>query len=206
MPRPRFRKLAAAQQELIVDAALGEFAAHGFDHASLNRIIEGAGISKGSMYYYFDSKEDLYAYVIRDRLGQLLQSAGPFPIPSTRDPDEFWAAIVDYCERLMEGLLASPSVAALLRGWLAGGPAPAVRAVQHDAEQEALPWFEQVLAAGQGIGAVRTDLPIGLLTSVVMGMGQAMDAWLISRSPDDVELVPAVPLLIAMIRSAVAPA
>ena len=46
-------------------AALDEFAAHGFHDASLNRIIEAAGISKGSMYYYFDGKEDLFAHVTR---------------------------------------------------------------------------------------------------------------------------------------------
>jgi len=28
--------------------------------ASLNRVIDAAGISKGSMYYFFDGKEDLY--------------------------------------------------------------------------------------------------------------------------------------------------
>ena len=34
--------------------------AHGFENASLNRIIKKAGISKGAMYYYFDDKMDLY--------------------------------------------------------------------------------------------------------------------------------------------------
>ena len=45
-----------------------------------------------------------------------------------------------------------------------------------------LPWMEQALAAGQSAGAVRTDLPSGLLT-VVFGMGQAMDTWLITQQP-----------------------
>ena len=46
MTRPRFHRLAIAQQERILDAALREFAAHGFGDASLNRIIAAAGISK----------------------------------------------------------------------------------------------------------------------------------------------------------------
>ena len=65
MPRPRFHKLPPAQQQAILGAALDEFATRGFSAASLNRIIEAAGISKGSMYYYFDGKEDLYAHVAR---------------------------------------------------------------------------------------------------------------------------------------------
>src|SRR5690606_7275086 len=65
MPRPRFHKLSGDQQQAILGAALEEFASHGFNEASLNRIIDAAGISKGSMYYYFDGKEDLFAHVAR---------------------------------------------------------------------------------------------------------------------------------------------
>ena len=50
------RQARAQQQETILRAALAEFAAHGFADASLNRIIEAAGISKGSLYYYFDTR------------------------------------------------------------------------------------------------------------------------------------------------------
>ena len=77
MVRPRFAKLAPAQQQAILGAALDEFAAHGFHDASLNRIIDAAGISKGSMYYYFDGKEDLFAHVTRVEFEQLFAALGP---------------------------------------------------------------------------------------------------------------------------------
>ena len=67
-----------AQQQAILRAALDEFAAHGFHDASLNRVIDAAGISKGSMYYYFDGKEDLYAHVTRVELERLFACVGPF--------------------------------------------------------------------------------------------------------------------------------
>jgi AcrR family transcriptional regulator len=49
MVRPRFAKLSQSQQEAILRAALDEFAAHGFHDASLNRVIDAAGISKGGL-------------------------------------------------------------------------------------------------------------------------------------------------------------
>ncbi len=61
MVRPRFAKLAPEQQQRILQAAIDEFSAHGFHDASLNQVIEAAGISKGSLYYYFDGKDDLIA-------------------------------------------------------------------------------------------------------------------------------------------------
>ena len=43
MPLPRFEKLDPARQEAILAAARAEFARLGFEEASLNRIIAGAG-------------------------------------------------------------------------------------------------------------------------------------------------------------------
>lgn len=45
----------------ILDAALGEFAANGLAGARTERIATAAGVNKALLYYYFDSKEKLYA-------------------------------------------------------------------------------------------------------------------------------------------------
>ncbi len=72
-------------------------------------------------------------------------------------------------------------------------------------EQAILPWMEQTLAAGQRCGAVRTDLPPGLLIAVVSGMGQAMDTWLITQPPEAESLPPLIGVLVGMIRGALQP-
>lgn len=51
------------KQELI-NAALKEFSEKGYENASLNNILKEAGISKGTFYYHFSNKEDLYFYLI----------------------------------------------------------------------------------------------------------------------------------------------
>jgi AcrR family transcriptional regulator len=203
MARPRFAKLSPAQQRTILDAALAEFAAHGFAGASLNRIIEASGISKGSMYYYFDDKEDLYGHVIRDSLEGLLQRVDPIDLTTTTDPANYWATLTEGYLALMRALTGSPEVAALLRGWVAGGAAPAMGSSLRDAERELVPWVVAALARGQEIGAVRTDLPTELLLSVVLAMGQAVDIWMITAAPADPEAAGAA--VIDMMRRAVAP-
>lgn len=44
----------------IMRAAYREFEAHGYEHASTNRIVKEAGVSKGTLFNYFGSKENLY--------------------------------------------------------------------------------------------------------------------------------------------------
>ncbi|WP_346232613.1 TetR/AcrR family transcriptional regulator [Parafrigoribacterium mesophilum] len=203
MVRQRFAKLSPQQQQAILGAALDEFAAHGFHDASLNRVIQAAGISKGSMYYYFDGKEDLYAYVARTELAGLFVQVGPLPPLDSGGADAFWSALEDYYLHLMRALVASPRLAALLRGWAAASKNPGFQAAQGEIEQSSLPWIEQVLAAGKRVGAVRDDVPTGLLIAVVLGMGEAMDLWLMSQQTDDGELPRLIAVIMSMIRGAV---
>lgn len=52
---------SAETRARILDAALREFAAHGLAGARTERIATTAGVNKALLYYYFDSKDKLYA-------------------------------------------------------------------------------------------------------------------------------------------------
>lgn len=201
MVRPRFAKLPPAQQQAILRAALDEFAAHGFHDASLNRVIEAAGISKGSMYYYFDGKEDLFAHVTRVEFEHLLADIGPVPLPAEPRPDAFWSAVERYYRDSLAQLAARPQLASLVRAWLGASQNPALQRAQQELEGEVMPWVEHVLTAGQACGAVRTDLPAGLLIAVAVGMGRAMDMWLMAQPPEDAA-PPPIGTLVGMLRRA----
>jgi len=205
MVRPRFAKLPPAQQQKILAVALGEFAAHGFHDASLNQVIESAGISKGSMYYYFDGKDDLYAHVVRVQLEAMFARVGPFDLPVTNDPNAFWSALAHYYLQLMTALEADPQLSALIRGWIAAATTPAMQQLQLGMEQAVLPWMERVLTEGQRIGAVRADLPTSLLLAIAAGMGQAMDTWLLTHASASSDLPTLISAFVDMIRSALEP-
>ncbi|MEW9032351.1 MAG: TetR/AcrR family transcriptional regulator [Planifilum fimeticola] len=55
-----FEKLDSDKQNRIIRAALKEFGEQGYDRASTNRIVQEAGIGKGMLFYYFNSKKELY--------------------------------------------------------------------------------------------------------------------------------------------------
>ena len=60
----KFERLDSEKQSKIIQAALEEFSAFDFEHASTNRIVKNAGIGKGMLFYYFNSKKDLYTYLM----------------------------------------------------------------------------------------------------------------------------------------------
>ena len=74
-----FEKLFEHSDDLY-DAALAEFSAKGYEQASINAILDGAGMSKGQFYYHFKNKEGLYFALIevlikrkRDFLASVMQ-------------------------------------------------------------------------------------------------------------------------------------
>lgn len=60
----RFNRLKEANKKLIINVSIQEFVKNGFDYASTNAIVKQAGISKGSLFNYFNSKKELYSYLI----------------------------------------------------------------------------------------------------------------------------------------------
>lgn len=68
MPTEAFRKLKADKQAAIVRESMKEFAAKGYAEASTADIAARAGIAKGSLFYYFESKEELYMHLIRQTM------------------------------------------------------------------------------------------------------------------------------------------
>jgi len=60
VPGPRWRRRAEARPAEILDAALTVFSERGFAAAKLDDVAKVAGISKGTLYLYFESKEALF--------------------------------------------------------------------------------------------------------------------------------------------------
>lgn len=84
---PKWRRRSEARPGEIVQAALEVFAEKGFAAAKLDEIAARAGISKGALYLYFETKEDIFRAVVRDAVAPnldmveaaLSQATIPFP-------------------------------------------------------------------------------------------------------------------------------
>ena len=64
MPLKTFMNLDEKRQKEIIDTCLKEFSLRNYNEVSLSKIIEKLGVAKGSFYRYFESKRDLYEYLI----------------------------------------------------------------------------------------------------------------------------------------------
>jgi AcrR family transcriptional regulator len=65
---PRWRRLPEERPRQILDAAVAVFGEKGIAGARLEDIATRAGVSKGTIYLYFHSKEELFREVVRDTI------------------------------------------------------------------------------------------------------------------------------------------
>jgi AcrR family transcriptional regulator len=165
MPRARYEKVDSEKKKKLLEAATAEFAAHGYELASINQILETAGFSKGSFYYYFDDKADLASTVFLAVAGPIA-SFVDFRRPSTAE--EFWSELrrtsierlklleskrteYECAIRLSNALLKDPQLAERLMPMLAAS------------RRASVAFLEQ----GVSVGALRNDLPLGTLMAII---------------------------------------
>src|SRR6266852_5977065 len=66
--RPRWRRRKSARPEEIIHAALEVFAERGFAATKLADVARKAGVTKGTIYLYFENKEALFKALIRETI------------------------------------------------------------------------------------------------------------------------------------------
>ena len=177
MPRPRFEKLALEKRQRILEAAAQAFAASGFENASLNQILDAAGISKGAAYYYFDDKADLFATVVGHYFGVVFEQVpADFFVGTTTD--EFWRGLETYLREAIHRLLDKPWILGLMLALWRLEPQARGEGPLKPLFDVGQNWLQQLVSSGRKVGAFRTDLPEDLLVAWLAGLDLVTDQWL----------------------------
>ena len=91
---PRHRLPPEERREAILSAALSAFSDLGYTQATLNDVADRLGVTKGCLYHYFESKEQLLLELIQDRIGSAVSAAQEFPTTG-RSRDEVLRALLE---------------------------------------------------------------------------------------------------------------
>ena len=71
-PETRWSRRKQARPAEILDAALKVFAQKGFAAARMDDIAKAAGVTKGTIYLYFENKEEVFKSLVRETVGTTL--------------------------------------------------------------------------------------------------------------------------------------
>jgi AcrR family transcriptional regulator len=148
MPKQTFFNLPAAKRDAFIAIAIDEFARHPYESASVSRVVAAAGIAKGSVYQYFDDKQDLFLYLV-DHAARALIAA------SQADAAASASAACDVFAQLRALMSASVRAAAAL---------PQHAQMLRRAYTDALPFHGDVIEHGR---ALRRDTLRAMIDAAV---------------------------------------
>jgi AcrR family transcriptional regulator len=75
MPTDTFYRLPESKREHVLNALRKEITRSTFEAFSINSVVRDCGISRGSFYQYFRSKEDIFLYFLADYQKSILAFA-----------------------------------------------------------------------------------------------------------------------------------
>ena len=179
MPFPRYNKLPAEKRERLMEAAAKEFAAYGFEDASVNRILETVQMSKGAAYYYFEDKVDLFFAVIQFCIERLKFNLA-FD-PATITAENFWPI---FAEQRRLPLLASfeqPWLFAAVRAAERLSPAALQREPLANLASQVRTRLMSILMLGQKLGVIRTDISLDIIFAWIQALDAASDHWMLAH-------------------------
>lgn len=158
MPTQTFFNLDNEKRELILTHAMEEFSERSFNEASVNTIVRNVGISKGSLYQYFDDKVDLYLYILEiagQKKFQFLETCD-----SCFEGDDFFELLTELMVRGCEFDLNNPIHSKLLHQALTG---PLVGKSMENMLKMNRQYMEQLLRKGVIKHQVRKDVDFDML-------------------------------------------
>ncbi|RKQ94847.1 TetR family transcriptional regulator [Mycolicibacterium mucogenicum 261Sha1.1M5] len=164
----------------VIRAAVELFAERGYANTSVQDIVDAAGVTKGAMYHYFESKDDLL-FGIYDRVLSLQQSHLDAIVGEGGDVDDVLRAVcVDVLETSIE-YLAEGTVFFRSMDMLSEPRRKEVVRRRRAYNDE----FAALVRQGQREGNYRDDIPVPVLIAHFFSDVHYLSHWYSEESPED---------------------
>jgi AcrR family transcriptional regulator len=178
MPKKTFLNLPEEKREAFIEIALEEFANHDYNTASVSKIVEKAGIAKGSVYQYFNDKQDLFIYLLEVANQEMLSVIQHTPLP---DPNaDFFETLRWQMSVSVEASLKYPVHSKLARRAYTS-PLPFRDTLLEKAKKVREEHFQQLVARAQAAGHLDQRLDPAVVSFMVHGLMSDLGLFLQSK-------------------------
>jgi AcrR family transcriptional regulator len=153
---------AAASRARLRDAAADEFAARGFDGATVDRIAARAKVTKAMVYYHFASKAALYQDILRERFAAVADRVSAVRAAGGSAP----AQLTAFIQAINETALAEPRFPPMWLREIADGGRHLDQSIVREVAR-VLGTLAAILADGQASGVFREVPPLMIQFGIV---------------------------------------
>lgn len=155
-----FLRIPEEKQHRILQAAVTEFARNGYESANTNRIAKSAEISVGSLFQYFDSKEDLFLTTIEFGSAELKKELSS--LAEAEVGADFFQTVEDILRTIQRHSRENPDLIRLYNEMTSQDSLPLVTKQVESIEAFTSGLYRELLGAAKEAGQVRLDCDSGI--------------------------------------------
>lgn len=159
------------RRELILRTAASLIRERGFERTSVRHIAEAAGITSGSLFYYFESKEELLVAIMEEGVRDIMKSVREGLEGESRLPERLLAMLRNHLTALLGPKLDAMSV--VLYEWRSLSPPARARVLSARDDYEDL-WM---LPLGEAAALGLVDADTVLVRQTVLGALNWATQW-----------------------------
>ena len=188
-------------RDQLLRAALEEFCEHGYEGASVNRILAASATSKGQLYHHFPGKEGLYLGLVEWMVDMKIAWFAAHPLPAV---DDFFETLEAQMRASLDFAVVHPDVDRFGRALLGERGRPIFAAVVARFGFDPSSTLGALVAHGYALGQLRDDLSLEFVQRAVL--------LVVNHAPDLLDLTQPADLstklaeLLAFLREGLAPA
>jgi len=158
MPKATLYRIAPDKRERLVREAACLFAERGFNQTDMAELARRAGVSKGSIYTYFKSKEELYIYVCRDGIERSRKA-----VYGEMDPSwDIYRQVEHIFRQGVQFVQAYPEYLILYVNISSAGMERFAEQISLEVEKFTADYLKQVIRRDIRKGIVRSDVDVNL--------------------------------------------
>jgi TetR/AcrR family transcriptional regulator len=177
MPKPTFKHLPDEKRERILRKASQLFATRGFNQTDMGEIARQSGVAKGSLYNYFQSKDELFLYVCRDAIERSREATW-----GKAGPDWDVYRVVDHIFRHhVEFQFSHPEYHRLYLNFSSPRMERFADQLALESERHTSQRLKELLRKGIREGRVRPDLDVAMTAFMINSLYILFMASLVSR-------------------------
>jgi TetR/AcrR family transcriptional regulator, fatty acid metabolism regulator protein len=165
------------RRRVILDAAVAIFAAQGFQKSRTRDIAAAAGVAEGTIYLYFEGKDDLLMTAFREKVAEFCEAARRI----LRESPPFEERLRRFVELHFTGIEAEPELAMVLLLEARQSAKFYGEPVRQVLRQYAAA-VDELLSSGVAEGSVRPEISIPLARRMLIGGLEEIELdWLLGQ-------------------------
>lgn len=203
MPKSTFLNLSDEKKDKIIEVTIDEFVEYSYYKASITRIVNKAGIAKGSFYQYFKDKKDLYKYIIHigvEKKFEYLRN-----VLNNMDSMDFFEVVRELYVSGIKFSIDNPKLGAIGDRFIELKDEELKKEIYGENEFKSNTFFEKLLREGIEKNEIKEDINVELVSVMLTSLSISVGEYFIKevRENDDMELIRLVDDMISVFKDGI---